>query len=251
VVAAAARDHGRRRGVERRADALVVVGAVEAEHRRTAQARDLARRRQRLAGPRLGAEQVGQVKVEARGARRSDQRHHAHPRAQVAGQARGDEGHDVRAARVADEQDAIAIPARHVVPQYSRDVERRGVGRAPAPEVAQRVHAHRGDAVRGERRREIAVDPRPAAVAGDHDGERARGIRRSRRDLDEREARDVVRGSSGRGRTFAAARSGEGERRREQRARSHLATTPRSPPEMSAATLARMRGMASPPGDAR
>src|SRR6185436_1228645 len=89
----------------------------------------------------------------------------------------------------------------------------------------------------------------PAAVAGDEEGD-ARRVRARAIEVDVAEAAD------GEGALLGARGAGEsdgGKQRQGNEAaeRVHRATTPLKPPAMSAERWARMRGSATPPGEAR
>ena len=196
----------------------------------------------------------------------------AHTRAKGSGGRLDQSGVDQRGARGVPDQHRLDVGgiAEPALDPLAQRLEIRG--RVPARtaravergQVAANVHADNERIERRERPRHVhdAVIPSPVAR---HEEDHARRVLRLPVDHDraepaEREGIDPEetltalawrRGAVRRKRCGAGPAAAEGQcDEGGQEERRHLATTPRIPPEISAATLASIRGSATPPGDA-
>jgi hypothetical protein len=157
----------RRVGVAARRPVFVV--AEDAEHVLAAKLRELGEDRE--VGRALDvAKEVGEVELERRSATEAEHREQPDPCGQVRSEPRRDEGDQVGAVRVADEQDALAIPSLRIRARDPSDVLRRLGGSPLAPQVRAGIERDDGDAAVGENGRDLLVQFGEATVAGEEDG---------------------------------------------------------------------------------
>src|SRR3954447_9340534 len=125
------------------AEAVLLPDAVGAEDLLAAELLELRQHRQAVLGGL--AEPLRGMEAEVGGAGGAHQDDQRDLRREIGGQPVGQEGHDVRPERIADQDHPLLVPEGEIDAQDPFEVRGRGVGGLAAEEVAQRVPPHAGN----------------------------------------------------------------------------------------------------------
>ncbi len=112
------------------------------------------------------------MELERRAGADADHRHQLDQRPRCRRQAIDRERQYIGPLRIADDERSLPLPQRGVVPQHLVEILGHSLGSSRAPEVAQRIDPCDRNARIGERRSDLLVDPRPAAIAREQHGKR-------------------------------------------------------------------------------